>query len=132
MNADELTSEIIGGAISIHRALGPGLLESAYQKCLVYELTSRGLDVRRELAVPLVYKGLTIETPYRVDILVEGRVVVEVKAVESLQHLHNAQVLTYLRLLNLPLGLLINFNVVRVIEGLKRIVNDPNRTFVTR
>jgi len=118
-----LSGTIIGAAIEVHRALGPGLLESSYQRCLVHELRSRGVRCEEQRRVPLVYKGLTLADAYRIDLLVEGRVAVEVKATEALQPIHQSQLLTYLRLLDLRIGLLINFNVQTLIRGVRRIAN---------
>jgi len=114
---------IIGAAIEVHRALGPGLLESSYQRCLVHELRLRGVRCEEQRRVPLVYKGLTLADAYRIDLLIEGRVAVEVKATEALQPIHQSQLLTYLRLLDLRIGLLINFNVQTLIRGVRRIAN---------
>ncbi|MGH9778219.1 MAG: GxxExxY protein [Candidatus Acidiferrales bacterium] len=124
MTDAELTRGIIGAAIEVHRTLGPGLLESAYQECLARELTLRGLPFEREKAVPVVYKDVRLECGYRVDLLVAGRVVVELKSVEALAPIHDAIVLTYLRLSGCKIGLLINFNVVALKDGIKRLVLD--------
>ena len=118
-----LTREIIGGAIEVHRALGPGLLESAYQSCLQYELAARRLDFVTQRAIPIVYKGLRVEGAYRLDLLVEDQVVVEVKSIEQLLPIHQAQALTYLVLTECPVGLLINFNVAKLTDGVKRLIN---------
>jgi GxxExxY protein len=122
---NEITEQIVGAAIDVHRALGPGLLESAYETCLFYELTRRGLRVERQKAVHLVYKDLAIDCGYRVDLLVEGQVVVELKTVARIEPIHVAQVLSYLRLSGCRVGLLINFNVRRLLDGLRRLVNGP-------
>jgi GxxExxY protein len=119
---DKITEAIIGAAIDVHRELGPGLLESAYEACLAYELSTRGLKAIRQLQLPVVYRGMMLDCGYRIDLLVEDRVVVEVKAVERLDPIHQAQLLTYLRLSNHRVGLLINFNARTVKEGLKRMV----------
>jgi GxxExxY protein len=119
-----LTGAIIGSAIEVHGALGPGLLESAYCTCLFYELHSRGFQVRKEVALPLTYKGIELEAGYRLDLVVEGRVIVEVKAVERVPPVAYAQVLTYLRLTGIRLGLLINFNTQSLRTGIRRIVCD--------
>jgi GxxExxY protein len=121
-----ITREIIGAGIEVHRALGPGLLESAYIPCLQYELAARRLRFLTERAVPIVYKEITLDTKYRIDLIVEDAVIVEVKAVEQLLQVHQAQVLTYMRLTGCPAGLLINFNVARLIDGVKRLLN-PRR-----
>jgi GxxExxY protein len=117
-----LTEGIIGAAIDVHRELGPGLLESAYEECLCYELLRRDLRFERQKPLPIIYKGVAIDCSYRLDIVVEGVVIVELKSVESLSKLHEAQVLTYLKLSGIAIGLLINFNVVRLTDGLKRFV----------
>ena len=125
MDIDTLTGSIIGAAIEVHRELGPGLLESSYQACLSWELIQRGLDFERQKRLPLTYKGTDIEFGYRLDLLVEDLVVVEIKAVESLTPVHAAQILTYLRLTTCPVGLLINFNVRYLRDGLRRFVLSP-------
>ena len=119
----QLTSIVIGKAIEVHRALGPGLLESAYQECLAYELKLEGLYVEREKALPIIYKKVRLEHGYRLDLLVEGELIVELKTVETLTDVHTAQILTYLRLGNFPLGLLINFHVKMLREGIRRYAN---------
>lgn len=123
MTENEISKEIIGAAIEVHRQLGPGLLESSYEACLTYELKQLGLDVKTQVALPVVYKGVKLDVGYRIDILVENKVIIEVKAVEALADIHTAQLLTYLKLKDLKLGLLINFNSVKVIDGVKRILN---------
>jgi GxxExxY protein len=117
-----LTEAIIGAAIEVHRALGPGLLESAYEACLAHELLSRGIMVQRQLSLPIVYKGQLVEVGYRIDMLVDDRVVVELKAVDKLIPIHEAQLMTHLRLSGKRVGLLINFNVRRLTAGVQRIV----------
>jgi GxxExxY protein len=124
MTDNELTHEIIGAAIEVHRVLGPGLLESAYEECLVRELTLRGLCFERQKPLPVVYKDVKLECGYRVDLLVEGRVVVELKSAEALTPVHDAIVLTYLRLSGVRVGLLINFHVALLKDGVKRFVLD--------
>ncbi|QYK46750.1 MAG: GxxExxY protein [Phycisphaeraceae bacterium] len=121
-STDSLTGEIIGAAITVHEALGPGLLESAYQACLRHELGHRGIAVESEVAVPLEYRGLQLECGYRIDLLVCGAVVVEVKSVEKLLPVHEAQLLTYLRLARKSKGLLLNFNSPYLRDGIKRMV----------
>ena len=121
----ELTDRIIGAAIAVHRALGPGLLESAYEACLVFELMARQLRVERQVALPIVYRGNRIDCGYRLDLVVEGVVIVELKAVERLLPLHDAQVLTYLKLSGLRVGLLLNFNVPLLKDGVRRLIHDP-------
>ncbi|MGV3723189.1 MAG: GxxExxY protein [Actinomycetota bacterium] len=118
----ELTEAIIGAAMEVHRTLGPGLLESAYEECLVHELALRGLRVRNQAPLPLVYKGLQLECGYRIDVLVEDRVVVEIKAVEALHPIHGAQLITYLKLSGVPVGLVINFCVPVLKDGIMRRV----------
>ena len=117
---NQLTHEVIGAAIDVHRQLGPGLLESAYRECLCRELVLRGIPFDRERPLPLEYKGIRLECGYRVDIVVASRVAVEVKSVEALAPIHDAQILTYLRLGGWRLGLLINFNVVVLKDGIHR------------
>jgi GxxExxY protein len=117
---NQLTHEVIGAAIEVHRKLGPGLLESAYRKCLCRELMLRGIPYKKEQPLPLEYKGIHLECGYRVDILVAGRLVVETKSVEALAPIHDAQTLTYLRLGGWRMGLLINFNVVVLKDGIHR------------
>ena len=118
---DELTHKIIGAGVEVHSTLGPGLLESVYQECLAVELRRRELRVERERHVPLDYKGERIDSRLKLDMLVEGRVIVEVKAVEALHPIHQAQVVTYLKLTGLPAGLLMNFNSIVLKSGLKRL-----------
>jgi GxxExxY protein len=118
----ELSGQIIGAAIEVHRALGPGLLESAYQVCLAHELSLRGIPFEREKALPIEYKGVRLDCGYRLDFVVSGKVVVETKAVDALHPVHEAQLLTYLKLTNCKVGLLINFNVRVLKDGVKRMV----------
>jgi GxxExxY protein len=118
-----ITHQIIGAAIEVHRILGPGLLESTYMPCLQYELAARKLRFLAERPVPVVYKGMELDTKYRIDLLVEDVVIVEVKSIDSLLTVHQSQVLTYMRLTQCPAGLLINFNVAKLIDGVKRLVN---------
>ena len=125
----EFSGRIIAACIEVHRHLGPGLLESAYEHCLTHELGLRGFHLERQIPIPLHYKGLALDCGYRLDLVVENRLVVEVKAVERLLPVHEAQVITYLKLLRLPVGLLINFHVPVLREGLRRLVNptlDPS------
>jgi GxxExxY protein len=120
-----LTNQIIGAAIAVHHELGPGMLESSYGACLAYELMDRGHFVEREKTLPLIYRGQTLDCGYRLDILVEKLVVVEVKSIERFERVHSAQLLSYLRLSGCRVGLLINFNVKWLVEnGIKRLVND--------
>jgi GxxExxY protein len=119
---EELTQAIIGAAIEVHRVLGPGLLESAYEECLCHELSLRGLAYERQVPLPVVYKGVRLDCGYRMDIVVEGRVVVELKTVETLLPVHEARLLTHLRLSSRRVGLLFNFNAETLKEGMKRRV----------
>ena len=121
---DRLSYQIIQAAIEIHKTLGPGLLESAYSTCMMFELRARNIGFVSELVVPVRYKGLVLDGGYRVDLLVEDAVVVELKALEVVLPVHRAQVLSYLRLLDKSLGLLINFNVARLVVGVDRVVNN--------
>jgi GxxExxY protein len=124
VNVNELTEQIIGAAIEVHRHVGPGLLESSYRECMCKELSLRGIPFERERKLPVEYKGVLLECGYRIDILVCGTVVVELKCVDKLLPIHEAQPLTYLRLGGWHVGLLINFNVEVLRLGLKRIVNE--------
>ena len=121
---DQITEEIIGAAIEVHRALGPGLLESAYEACLAFELAERGLKLKQQTPVPVQYRDVKLDVGYRLDLLVEGSVIVEIKAVDSLQPVHQAQLLSYLRLSGRRVGLLINFNVKVLKNGISRLVNE--------
>ncbi|HTE18551.1 MAG TPA: GxxExxY protein [Armatimonadota bacterium] len=124
MRANEITEVVIGSAIDVHRALGPGLLESAYLACMCRELSLRGMPFVQERALPIAYKGVELDCGYRIDLLVADRVVVELKAVEALDPIHDAQLLTYLRLGGWKVGLLINFNVAVLKHGIRRRVLD--------
>ncbi len=124
MELNEISAQVVDAAIRVHSVLGPGLLENAYEVCLMHELQKRGLRVERQLGLPVVYEGVKIDLGYRLDLLVEQRVIVELKAVDTLTHLHQAQLLSYLKLSGKKVGLLINFNVLRLKNGLKRMVND--------
>lgn len=121
---NKITEAIIGAAIAVHRALGPGLLESAYEACLAFELSERGLSVEKQKALPVVYREVRVDCGYRVDLLVEGCVIVELKSLEKLQPIHDAQLLSYLKLSGLHVGLLINFNTKILKDGIRRLVND--------
>lgn len=123
MNENEITSTIIAAAIKIHRDLGPGLLESVYETVLAHELSKRGLAAEQQRAIPIVYENLNFPDPFRADLLVAGRVLVELKSVEAIQPVHFKQLLTYLRLSGLKIGLLINFNVPLLKDGIKRVAN---------
>jgi GxxExxY protein len=120
---DAVTGQIIGAAIEVHRTLGPGLLESTYMPCLQMELATAGLAFVAQRPVPIFYKGLELDAKYRIDLLVGDRVIVELKSIDHVLPVHQAQVLTYMRLLNCPAGLLINFNVAKLVDGVKRLVN---------
>ena len=119
---EELSGQIRGAAIEVHRELGPGLLESAYEECLCYELNARGVPFQRQWELPVNYKGLRLDCGYRIDILVENKIILELKSVAALLPIHDAQLMTYLKLSGCKLGILINFNVVLVKDGIKRIV----------
>ena len=121
---NEISNQIIGAAIEVHRALGPGLLETAYEVCLAYELSQLGLMVERQKPLPISYKRVELDAAFRLDLLVEGKVIVELKAVGQISPVHKAQVLTYLKLSGLELGLLINFNVRVLKDGISRLVHD--------
>ncbi len=124
MTENSLSNLIINRALKVHTALGQGLLESAYKECLFYELQNSGLFVEKEKPMPLIYEEVKLECGYRVDLLVENKLIIEIKAIDALNDIHLAQVLTYLKLANCKLGLLINFNVLRLKEkGIKRVVN---------
>jgi len=123
MNENEITSEIIKCSIEVHKSLGPGLLESAYKECLFYELQKSGLTVEKEKPLPLIYKEVKLECGYRADLFVNNQIIVEIKSVDTLNDIHLAQVLTYLKLVNKRIGLLINFNVLKLKDGIKRIAN---------
>ena len=123
MTENEISNKIIKCALDVHKALGPGLLESAYKESLFYKLTKEGLYVIKEKAVPIVYEEVKLDCGYRIDLLVENKVVIELKSVEALNDIHLAQILTYLKLGNYKLGLLINFNVVLLKSGIKRAIN---------
>jgi len=121
---NQLSEAIIGAAIAVHRELGPGLLESAYEACLEYELLDRGYVVERQKALSVVYRGVNVDCGFRLDLLIESSVLIELKAVERLERVHEAQVISYLKLTGLHLGLLMNFNVTRLVDGIKRFVRD--------
>jgi len=123
MELNDLTEQIIGCAITVHRALGPGLIESAYEVCLAHEMSKEGLNVQTQVALPVIYDNIKLDAGYRLDVLVEQRVVIELKAVERLIPIHEAQLLSYLKLSKLPIGLLINFNVRLLKDGIRRLVN---------
>ena len=118
-----LTGKIIGAAIEVHRHLGPGLLESAYEECMMFELVDKGLTVKRQLALPLRYKGIKLDANYRIDLLVNDVVIIELKSVQKVENIHKAQLLTYLKLAELRYGLLLNFNVAVMKQGICRLLN---------
>jgi len=121
---DRLSKEVIGAAIEVHRVLGPGLLESAYEECLAWELGLRKFQLRRQMPIPVVYKDLRIEEGYRVDMIVNEGVILELKCVDALEPIHTAQLLTYLKMTGLKLGMLLNFRVDVMRHGIKRVVNN--------
>ena len=120
MEVNQITEKIIGCAIEVHRQLGPGLLESAYEECLSYELESVGLDIERQVAAPVVYKDIKLDCGYRIDILVENKIIIELKSIDAFAPVHEAQILTYMKFANKSIGLLINFNVTLLKNGIKR------------
>lgn len=122
MNENELSKIVIGCAIEVHKILGPGLLESAYKECLAYKIIQNRLYVEKEKALPLVFEEVKLECGYRIDLLVEKKLIIEIKSVEAITNIHLAQVLTYLKLSHCKLGLLINFNVLLLKDGIKRII----------
>jgi GxxExxY protein len=124
MELNEISGRIIAAALKVHTAIGPGVLESVYQTCLLHELKKAGLAVQAQVALPVVYDVLHMDSGYRMDLLVENTIIVEIKCVETLLPIHKAQLLTYLRLSNKPLGLLLNFNVVHLRHGIKRVLNN--------
>ena len=124
MDINELSSKIIGAAIEVHKALGPGLLESAYEECLCHEFGLRGLSNERQKPLPVVYKGVELDCGYRLDIVVENTIILELKSCEKIEPIHKAQLLTYLKLSGLKLGLILNFNVALMRDGIVRIVNE--------
>jgi GxxExxY protein len=126
MNINEITRKIIGCAINVHKELGPGLLESAYEECLAHDLVKNGLSVRKQQAVPVIYKDIKLEFGYRIDLLVENVVIVEIKAVDAVNPVHEAQILTYMKFADKPMGLLINFNVLLLKEGIRRFIRKSS------
>ena len=123
MDEEAISRQVVDSAIKVHTALGCGLLESVYETCLAYELMTRGLDVRKQVAMPVQYEGVTLDAGYRLDLLIDGKVVVEIKAVERMAPLYAAQLLTYLKLGGYKLGLLLNFNTIHLREGIRRVAN---------
>lgn len=139
LECEQLTAHILHAAITVHKELGPGLLESTYESCLVHELMNAGISFRRQIDLPVVYKGHNVDCGYRVDLIVEGAVLLELKSVDRLAPIHEAQLLTYLRLTRLPVGLLLNFNVTRLKDGIVRRANtrstaapDPHPRCITQ
>ena len=126
LRVNEITGAVVNSAMKVHSLLGPGLLESAYQACLAHELRNRGFEVASEVPMPVVYEGHKLEVGYRIDLIVEHRVVVELKSVEALHPIHQAQLLSYMRLSGIPVGLLINFNVLHLRDGIKRMVDGKD------
>jgi len=124
MKINDISAQILDASIKVHRTLGPGLLESAYETCLAYELRQRGLRVETQVSLPVVYEGMRIDAGYRIDLLVEGQVIIELKAVEKLIPLHEAQLITYLKLSDKRLVILVNFNVIRLKDGFRRFANQ--------
>ena len=120
MDIDELTKIVIGCAIEVHKTLGPGLLESSYESCLIYELCQAGLNVKNQVELPIIYKEQYIATGYKLDILLSNELIIELKAVDKLQPIHSAQLITYMKLSNINTGLLINFNTLKLVDGIKR------------
>jgi GxxExxY protein len=123
MDENDLSGLIIGCGMRVHTALGPGLLESAYEECLCYELKKRGFYVGKQVPLPLVYEKVELDCVYRLDLIVENKVIIEIKSVESIKPIHSVQLLTYLKLTNCKLGLLLNFNVLHLKDGIKRVAN---------
>ncbi len=123
IKGNQLTSEIIGSAIEVHRNLGPGLLESTYEECMAYELQDRDLIIKRQYEIPVLYKGKQLEQNYRIDLLVNNQVIVELKSIKKIEPIHDAQLLTYLKLANKKYGLLLNFNVPVMRQGIRRLLN---------
>ncbi len=124
MELNDLTGEIIAAAMKVHTTIGPGLLESVYHTCLHHELQKRGWQSRSEVPLPVIYDGIPVESKFRIDLLVQESVIIEVKCVDTILPIHKAQLLTYLRLANKPLGLLLNFDVVHMKDGIKRVLNN--------
>lgn len=131
MLEEQLTKKIIGAAVEVHRVVGPGLLESAYEECLCHELDAINLHFERQRPLPMVYKGRSLDCAYRLDVVVEEIVVLELKAVELLLPIHEAQLLTYLKLSHLPIGLLINFNVPILTQGIRRLIQTDTTSAIS-
>ena len=122
MNIEDVFKKVLDSSFQVHTELGPGLLESAYEECLYYELIQLGLKVEKQKALPLIYKEIKLEAGYRIDLIVENSIIIEIKAVDSLSDIHLAQILTYMKLSNCKLGLLVNFNVRHLKDGIKRVI----------
>lgn len=127
-HADSISREVIGAAIEVHRLMGPGLLESIYEKCLFHELELRGFDVRQQQNVPIRYKDLSFEDALRFDLLVEGCLLLELKSVKEILPIHKAQLLSYMKLLDVPLGLLLNFHELRLVDGVARMILSDSQS----
>ena len=127
MTVNEISKEVLDAAFKVHTKLGPGLLESAYQECLFYEIKKKGLSIEKEYPLPLEYEDVKLDVGYRIDLLIENKFVVEIKSVEKINDVHLAQILTYLKLSDINLGLLLNFNVTRLKHGIKRVINSRTR-----
>ena len=123
-DVDAISYDVVGAAIEVHKLLGPGLLERVYQDCLAYELSAKGYKVSSEVSLPVAYKEMKFDSAYRLDLLVEGKLILEIKSIERVLPVHSAQLLSYLRLSNLSLGMLVNFNVPQLKQGIKRVVNN--------
>jgi GxxExxY protein len=123
MSENEISKIVVEEAVYVHKSIGPGMLESAYVHCLAYRLMKRGLNVKTQVAVPLVFEEIKLECGYRADLVIEDKVVIEAKSIEAIAPIHIAQTLTYLRFLNLKLGILLNFNSIFMKDGIKRVVN---------
>lgn len=123
MNENEISRIVFDAGLKVHKALGPGLLESAYEECLYYELSKTNLLIEKQKALPLIYEEIKLDTGYRVDLLIDGKLIIEIKAVEAINDIHLAQLLTYLKLSTCKLGLLINFNTLLFKNGVKRVIN---------
>ena len=124
MTEDEISKIVFDCALKVYKSLGPGLLESAYEECLFYELNKTGLEVKKQKPLPLIYEDVKLEIGYRVDLIIENKVIIEIKAVEAFNDIHLAQILTYLKLSECKLGMLINFNVTLIKDGIRRVVNN--------
>lgn len=124
MTENQIATQIVHSALSVHKNLGPGLLESTYQACLAYELHKAGFSIQKEAALPVIYQDVKLECGYRIDLWINNKVIIEIKSVDSLNDVHMAQILTYLKLTDNRLGFLINFNVPKIKQGIRRVVNN--------